>query len=78
MNILDHFKTVEEFVPETVDEYIILQIARRLNDMRNLNWHLRIMRKHPIDEIVGAFQSARKGSSDPIALIEEFHSHYDT
>jgi hypothetical protein len=70
MNILDHFKSVDEFSPETVEEYVVLQIARHLNDLRNLNWHLRLVRKYPLDEVVAAFHKINEAASEQGTVLD--------
>ena len=78
MNIFDHFKPADEFLPETVEEYVVLQIVRHLNDLSNLNWHLRLIRKYPLDEVVSAFHTTQERVPEERLRADEFRTHFNT
>jgi hypothetical protein len=78
MSILEHFKAIEEFKPESVADYVALQLARQMNDLPNIHWHLRLFQNYSVEEVVSAFYRAREACSDPAALLEHLRSHFHT
>jgi hypothetical protein len=76
MSILDHFKAVEEFTPETVEGYVALQLARQLRDLPNLNWYLRLLEKHSINEVVRAFQQSLSNTAETATTIERLRAYF--
>jgi hypothetical protein len=78
MSILEHFKAIEEFRPETVADYVALQLARQSGDLPNLHWHLHLFHNHSIEEVASAFHTACEAASDPGAILECIRSYFHT
>jgi hypothetical protein len=78
MSILDHFRPLEEFEPESIAQYVALQLARQMRDMPNLPAYLHLSETFSFDELARAFQKARNTAADPESIPEHFrrHLHY--
>jgi hypothetical protein len=59
--ILEHFNHVRKpFVPGTVQQYLALQLARRLNDLDQLSWYLKIVDHCSRETLAGIFEQSQR------------------
>lgn len=59
MSILDHFPlTPERFEPATVQQFTILEIARKLNDVGRLRTYLIAAEHHGLAAVISAYSGA--------------------
>ena len=71
--ILDSIlKKSRVFIPETVEGYIALQLARALSDTGDVWKYLAIFDHLPISAIVGALNQARTRQNTPGSLTATF------
>jgi hypothetical protein len=75
MSILDHFRPLVEFEPESIAQYVALQLARQMRDMPNLPAYLHWTETFSFDELIRAFQRARKTAPNPDSIPEHFRAH---
>jgi hypothetical protein len=75
MSILDHFRPLEEFEPESTAQYLALQLARQMRDLPNLPAYLHWSETFSFDELARAFYKARKTASHPGSVPEHFRRH---
>lgn len=75
MSIFEHFRPIEEFEPESIAQYVALQLARQMNDLPNLPAYLRWSETFSFDELARAFHKARDTASHPASLPEHFRTH---
>jgi len=69
-DILDQMIHSGQFVPATVDEYIALQLAKGLNDEKEVRRHVHYVEHHAPEHLIRLFHKAKE-TPDP-ALT--FHS----
>lgn len=71
-DILGRFAQSEShFRPQTVSEFIALQLARKLDDTSRVRHYVGLMERHAQPFISRAFANARQRPEDPIA--DRFH-----
>lgn len=68
--ILDPELPSQQFTPTTVEEYLALQLARRLGDETAINRYIRYSEHHPAVHLAQLFHRA-KGKPNP---ADAFHS----
>jgi len=61
MNILESVARTAAFTPATTDEYFALQLAKRLGDEANLQWHLRQPDHYTQEHLLSTMQRTRAG-----------------
>ena len=71
MSILEHFRPLENFEPESTSQYFALQLARQMNDLENLPVYLRWSETYSFDELARAFHKARNSPS-PMRSLSEY------
>lgn len=78
MSILEHFRPLEEFEPESIAQYVALQLARQMRDMPNLPAYLHWTETFSFDELARALHKARNTATGPDSIPEHFrrHLHY--
>jgi len=69
-NILDTMGKPRQFVPATTDEFLALQLAKRLGDESSIHRYLHYVEHHPIPHLLRQFYRA-KMDADP---AQSFHS----
>lgn len=69
-NSLSQVMTPEQFSPTSVEEYLALQLAKRLRDEAAIERYIRYAEHHPAVHLVHLFHRV-KGQSDP---ADAFHS----
>jgi hypothetical protein len=69
-SIFDAKLPSEQFTPTTVEEYLALQLARRLRDIKAIHLYIRYTEHHPAVHLAHLFHRV-KGKSDP---ADAFHS----
>jgi hypothetical protein len=70
MSILDRMLQTQQFTPSTVEEYVGLQLARRLGDESALAIYMHYVERHSMIHLLNAFHKAKQ-TSDPAHF---FHS----
>jgi hypothetical protein len=75
MSILDHFRPLIEFEPNSVAQYVALQLARQMRDMPNLPTYLHWTETFSLDELARALYKARSTASDPRSIPELFRRY---
>lgn len=68
--ILDQISSSKQFVPATTDEYLALQLAKRLGDELAIGRYLHYIAHHPVSHLMRQFHRA-KSEDDP---ARSFHS----
>lgn len=69
-NILEHMLQPAQFVPATVEQFVAVQLARRLNDEPGLVRYVQYVTHHSTDYLVRLFHRAQQ-QTDP---ARAFHS----
>jgi len=75
MSILDQFRPLEEFEPESTSQYVALQLARQMRDLPNLPKYLRWCETFSFDELGRAFHKAHSTASHPDSIPDHFRNH---
>jgi len=58
-NILEHMAAARgPFRPRTTEEFLALQIARKLNDLPGIPLYLKLVERHSRDALIEAFRAA--------------------
>lgn len=76
MGILDKFPSSADFVPNSVQEYFALQLARKLQDLSNIYYYVQLCQRHSQGRIMSAYRSMPANRPKAIQ-IERFRSHFN-
>jgi len=68
MTILDLIAQKRIFLPSTAEEFIALQIARKLRDLDNADWYRHIASRHGIPSVLRAYRQAIRVQPDERTL----------
>ena len=70
MNILNRMLQPQQFTPSTVEQFIALQLARRLDDEAAIKLYLHYVAHHPINHLLDCFHKAKRNTD----AARVFHS----
>jgi hypothetical protein len=68
--ILDQMLQAQQFTPSTAEEYLALQLARRLNDEFAIKRYLHYVERNTTEQLLSVFRKAKQ-QPDP---ARSFHS----
>jgi hypothetical protein len=69
MSILDQMAKPSAFVPTTTQQYIALQLAKRLSDTENVRWYLRSLENFGEARLLEAFHSIQAVAPSDLASV---------
>ena len=72
--ILDQIRHVEQFSPSTVEQFLALQLSKRLGDEASVLRYLRYVERYTIDHLLPLYHQVKDGP-DPASA---FHSSLTT
>ena len=69
-NILDQMLPTQQFTPTNVEEYLALQLAKRLGDETAIERYIRYAERHPAGHLAHLFHRVKRKSNP----ADAFHS----
>ena len=70
MSILDQIRHVEQFSPSTVEQYLALQLSKRMGDEASVLRYLHYLERYTVDSLIQLYHQVKDGP-DP---ARTFHS----
>lgn len=70
-NLLDQVLQAQEFTPSTIEEYLALQLAKRLDDETKIRSYIQYVGRFSAQHLVRLFHRAKQ-RSDPARAFHSF------